>query len=165
MANDIGATGIASLLPPGSPPRRRRLPADAVDDAGDGRTRDAGQRRGFRTLHPKTSHPAGAPKPSAPGPGRPRGSKNHHRAPLPRRRQNHHIDQTIAEGKTATVNDKLRGPLVNVPCRATLDCQVKAGQGRSKLSSPLTRADGRKTSLLSYLQILGIEIRWRPAYG
>ena len=40
-------------------------------------------RRGFRNLHPKTTHPAGAPKPSAPGPGRPRGSKNHHRAPHP----------------------------------------------------------------------------------
>jgi hypothetical protein len=33
-------------------------------------------RRGFRNLHAKTGSPAGAPKPSRPGPGRPPGSKN-----------------------------------------------------------------------------------------
>jgi hypothetical protein len=48
-----------------------------------GRLTPARVRRGFRNLRPKTTHPAGAPKPSAPGPGRPLGSKNHHRAPRP----------------------------------------------------------------------------------
>lgn len=38
-------------------------------------------RRGFRNLRAKTTLPAGAPKPSRPGPGRPPGSKNKHRAP------------------------------------------------------------------------------------
>ncbi len=33
-------------------------------------------RRGFRNIRPTTTRPAGAPKPSTPGPGRPPGSKN-----------------------------------------------------------------------------------------
>jgi hypothetical protein len=33
-------------------------------------------RRGFRNIHTKTVHPAAAPKPTRPGPGRPAGSKN-----------------------------------------------------------------------------------------
>nr|WP_232838458.1 DUF6192 family protein [Streptomyces geranii] len=37
-------------------------------------------RRGFRNLHARTGSPAGAPKPSRPGPGRPPGSKNRHPA-------------------------------------------------------------------------------------
>ena len=37
-------------------------------------------RRGFRNLRPKTALPAAAPKPSHPGPGRPPGSRNQHRA-------------------------------------------------------------------------------------
>jgi len=37
-------------------------------------------RRGFRHLRPNTSRPAQAPKPSRPGPGRPPGSRNRHRA-------------------------------------------------------------------------------------
>jgi hypothetical protein len=37
-------------------------------------------RRGFRNIHAKTGSPAGAPKPSRPGPGRPLGSRNTHRA-------------------------------------------------------------------------------------
>jgi hypothetical protein len=37
-------------------------------------------RRGFRNLHPTTTHPAAAPKPSRPGPGRPLGSTNPHPA-------------------------------------------------------------------------------------
>ena len=46
-----------------------------------GRLTPARVRRGFRNLRAKTTHPAGAPKPSHPGPGRPPGSKNAHRAP------------------------------------------------------------------------------------
>lgn len=38
-------------------------------------------RRGFRNLRPHTTLPAGAPKPTRPGPGRPSGSRNHRRAP------------------------------------------------------------------------------------
>jgi hypothetical protein len=37
-------------------------------------------RRGFRHLRVKTARPASAPKPSRPGPGRPPGVKNRHRA-------------------------------------------------------------------------------------
>ncbi len=39
-------------------------------------------RRGFRHLRAKTTHPAGVPKPTRPGPGRPSGSQN--RRPAPR---------------------------------------------------------------------------------
>jgi hypothetical protein len=46
-----------------------------------GRLTPARIRRGFRNLRPTTALPAGAPKPSRPGPGRPPGSKNTHRAP------------------------------------------------------------------------------------
>ncbi|GAA3482730.1 hypothetical protein GCM10018966_072620 [Streptomyces yanii] len=37
-------------------------------------------RRGFRNLRATAARPAAAPKPSRPGPGRPAGSKNKHRA-------------------------------------------------------------------------------------
>jgi hypothetical protein len=40
-------------------------------------------RRGFRHLRRKTTLPASAPKPSRPGPGRPPGAKNQHRATHP----------------------------------------------------------------------------------
>jgi hypothetical protein len=39
-------------------------------------------RRGFRRVRPTTTLPTNAPKPSQPGPGRPAGSRNSHRAPL-----------------------------------------------------------------------------------
>ncbi|MGW9033188.1 NF041680 family putative transposase [Streptomyces sp. NPDC055722] len=45
-----------------------------------GRLTPARVRRGFRRLHRKTPQPAGAPKPSKAGPGRPIGSKNKLRA-------------------------------------------------------------------------------------
>jgi hypothetical protein len=38
-------------------------------------------RRGFRHLRPRTALPASAPKPTRPGPGRPRGSRNRRPAP------------------------------------------------------------------------------------
>jgi DDE superfamily endonuclease len=41
-----------------------------------GRLTPARVRRGFRNLRPRTALPAGAPKPTRPGPGRPPGSKN-----------------------------------------------------------------------------------------
>ncbi|MFE5126227.1 NF041680 family putative transposase [Streptomyces sp. NPDC056669] len=37
-------------------------------------------RRGFRNIRPTAASPAGAPKPSRPGPGRPPGTRNRHRA-------------------------------------------------------------------------------------
>jgi hypothetical protein len=46
-----------------------------------GRLTPARVRRGFRHLRPKIALPAGAPKPSRPGPGRPPGIPNQHRAP------------------------------------------------------------------------------------
>jgi hypothetical protein len=44
--------------------------------APEGRLTPARVRRGFRNLRPKITQPAGAPKPTRPGPGRPPGSKN-----------------------------------------------------------------------------------------
>jgi hypothetical protein len=39
-------------------------------------------RRGFTCIHQILSHPASAPKPSKPGPGRPKGSTNRVKAPI-----------------------------------------------------------------------------------
>lgn len=46
-----------------------------------GRLTPARVRQGFPNLHPHLAQPAGAPKPSWPGPGRPPGAKNRQRAP------------------------------------------------------------------------------------
>lgn len=50
-------------------------------------------RRGFRNLRTKTHSPAGAPKPSRPGPGRPLGSKNQKPA------QRHDVGRVLATGE------------------------------------------------------------------
>ncbi|MFJ9855191.1 transposase [Streptomyces sp. NPDC101150] len=50
-------------------------------------------RRGFRNLRVKTGSPAGAPKPSRPGPGRPPGSKNHRPA------TRHDVGRVLATGE------------------------------------------------------------------
>ncbi|WP_308314341.1 NF041680 family putative transposase [Streptomyces sp. GbtcB7] len=50
-------------------------------------------RRGFRNLRAKAGSPAGAPKPSRPGPGRPPGSKN--QRPTPR----HEVGRVLATGE------------------------------------------------------------------
>jgi hypothetical protein len=55
-------------------------------------------RRRFRNLRPKTPLPATAPKPTHPGPGRPPGTRNQHRA-------THHD-----VGKTATATGNNNGP-------------------------------------------------------
>jgi hypothetical protein len=57
--------------------------------ADPGRLTPARVRRGFRNLRPKLTHPAGAPKPGKPGPGRPPGSKNRRPAP------HHHVGKTL----------------------------------------------------------------------
>jgi hypothetical protein len=46
-----------------------------------GRLTPARVRRGFRNIRATAAQPAGVPKPSKPGPGRPPGSKNRHPAP------------------------------------------------------------------------------------
>jgi hypothetical protein len=51
-------------------------------------------RRGFRNLHPTTTHPAAAPKPTRPGPGRPPGSTNRHPA------TRHDIGKTVKRDLT-----------------------------------------------------------------
>jgi hypothetical protein len=51
-------------------------------------------RRGFRNLRPALAQPAGAPKPSRPGPGRPPGIPN--RRPAPR----YDVGKTIKRGRT-----------------------------------------------------------------
>lgn len=50
-------------------------------------------RRGFRNIRTKTPSPAGAPKPSRPGPGRPPGSTNHRTAPR------HDVGRILATGE------------------------------------------------------------------
>ncbi len=69
----------------------------------DGRLTPARVRRGFRNLHPKTTHPAGAPKPSKPGPGRPPGSKN--RAPAP----HHDVGKLTKRQLTVTAKKRHTG--------------------------------------------------------
>ncbi|MFE7811999.1 NF041680 family putative transposase [Streptomyces sp. NPDC057433] len=53
-------------------------------------------RRGFRHLRTKTGSPAGAPKPTRPGPGRPPGSKNHRPA------IRHDVGRVLATGEAYT---------------------------------------------------------------
>src|SRR5690348_8146438 len=50
-------------------------------------------RRGFGNLRAKTGSPAGAPKPSTPGPGRPLGSKNR------RTTTRHDVGRVLATGE------------------------------------------------------------------
>ncbi|WP_406434277.1 transposase [Streptomyces sp. NBC_01589] len=60
-------------------------------------------RRGFRNLRPTTACPAAAPKPSRPGPGRPPGSKNRHRA------KHHDVGKTIKRAETIKEHEARRG--------------------------------------------------------
>ena len=68
-----------------------------------GRLTPARVRRGFRHIHPKTTHPAGAPKPGKAGPGRPPGSKN--QQPAPR----YHVGKTVKRAETITAHRKQKG--------------------------------------------------------
>jgi hypothetical protein len=60
-------------------------------------------RRGFRNIRPKTGHPAGAPKPATPGPGRPAGSKNRTRA------AHHDVGKTTKRAETIAQHKTQRG--------------------------------------------------------
>ncbi|MEE1808184.1 NF041680 family putative transposase [Streptomyces sp. BE133] len=51
-------------------------------------------RRGFRNVRATTARPAAAPKPSRPGPGRPPGSKNKHRA------KHHDVGKTLKRAES-----------------------------------------------------------------
>lgn len=62
--------------------------------AGPGRLTPARVRRGFRHLRSKLPVPAGAPKPSRPGPGRPPGSHNKQTATRPPVGKTQHLNQT-----------------------------------------------------------------------
>lgn len=50
-------------------------------------------RRGFRSIRPTAASPAGAPKPARPGPGRPPGARNLHRA------TRHDVGRVLATGQ------------------------------------------------------------------
>jgi DDE superfamily endonuclease len=67
-----------------------------------GRLTPARVRRGFRNLRPKTTHPASAPKPSRPGPGRPPGSRNKQQAPRHDPGKNTKTDITEPKGNHPT---------------------------------------------------------------
>jgi hypothetical protein len=60
-------------------------------------------RRGFRHLRPKIGLPAGAPKPSRPGPGRPPGTPN--QRPAPR----HEVGNTVKRDRTAQAHAEIKG--------------------------------------------------------
>jgi hypothetical protein len=64
-----------------------------------GRLTPARVRRGFRNIRPTTALPAGAPKPSRPGPGRPSGSKNPQRALRHNPGKTIKTDTTVQDGK------------------------------------------------------------------
>jgi DDE superfamily endonuclease len=67
-----------------------------------GRLTPARVRRGFRRLRPKIALPARAPKPSRPGPGRPPGIPNQHRAPR------HDVGKTVTRAHAATVQQQIK---------------------------------------------------------
>ena len=71
--------------------------------AAEGRLSPARVRRGFRHLHPKTTQPARAPKPSRPGPGRPPGTRNHQPAP------HHHVGKLTKRELTVTARQQRAG--------------------------------------------------------
>ena len=71
--------------------------------AAPGRLTPARVRRGFRNLRPKTTHPASAPKPSTPGPGRPPGSKNRRPAP------HHDVGKTTKRDLTLKTHRRNKG--------------------------------------------------------
>jgi hypothetical protein len=71
--------------------------------APSGRLTPARVRRGFRHIHPKTTHPASAPKPGKPGPGRPPGSKNRQPAP------HHDVGKTTKRALTIAEHRKQTG--------------------------------------------------------
>lgn len=60
-------------------------------------------RRGFRNIRAKTTSPTRAPKPSHPGPGRPPGSRNTHRATI------HNVGKTITAVTTTSKNKTTTG--------------------------------------------------------
>jgi hypothetical protein len=60
-------------------------------------------RRGFRNLHPTTTRPAAAPKPTRPGPGRPPGSTNRH--PTTR----HEVGKTVKRDLTMAEHQGQKG--------------------------------------------------------
>ncbi|MFY1623640.1 NF041680 family putative transposase [Micromonospora sp. WMMD735] len=63
-------------------------------------------RRGFRHLRANSPCPAGAPKPTRPGPGRPPGQPNHH----PTHRYDVHIVTSSTTGKTTPSKKKSANP-------------------------------------------------------
>src|SRR5690349_16629134 len=68
-----------------------------------GRLTPARVRRGFRRLRAKITLPAGAPKPSRPGPGRPPGIPNRHRAPR------HDVGKISTRAHAKTVQQPIKG--------------------------------------------------------
>jgi hypothetical protein len=60
-------------------------------------------RRGFRHLRARTTQPASAPKPSHPGPGRPRGRHNRQRA------TRYDVGKTVTRATTDTSGQQARG--------------------------------------------------------
>jgi hypothetical protein len=68
-----------------------------------GRLTPARVRRGFRHLRAKITIPASAPKPHRPGPGRPAGVPNQHRAPR------HDVGKTVTRAHAKTVKQPIKG--------------------------------------------------------
>ena len=68
-----------------------------------GRLTPARVRRAFRNIRGRTALPASAPKPSRPGPGRPAGVPNQHRAPR------HDVGKTATRAQAKTPNQPIKG--------------------------------------------------------
>jgi hypothetical protein len=60
-------------------------------------------RRGFRHLRAKITQPASAPKPTHPGPGRPPGVVNQHRAP------HYDVGKTVKRVREHTSDQQIKG--------------------------------------------------------
>lgn len=89
-----GHAGDRGIYPTPTGPTAGHRPAAALGEADRAEQTDTSPRpQGVQDLHAKTGSPAGAPKPSQPGPGRPPGSKN--RCPAPR----HDVGRILATGE------------------------------------------------------------------
>jgi hypothetical protein len=90
-----------------------RLPWQQPQDPGA--MTPARVRRGFRAVRDTVGTPAAPPKPSRPGPGRPQGSRNRHKAPRQpvgkTRLKRANRAKRKARAQAARLNDKPQGPI------------------------------------------------------
>lgn len=102
----VDMAGDRGICPTPTGPTAGHRPAAALGEADRAEQTDTSPRpQGVQDLHAKTGSPAGAPKPSQPGPGRPPGSKN--RCPAPR----HDVGRILATFGTPLLAPRKHGHL------------------------------------------------------